>query len=55
MKKTVIQVKGFDCNFQVEVFSNAYLNIKQAQNYVKRKIIETAYVLSIKHEKNENR
>lgn len=50
MKKTTIQVKGFDCDFQLEVVSKSYMDIKQAKTYVKRKIVETAYVLSVKHD-----
>jgi hypothetical protein len=50
MKKTTIQVKGFDCEFQVQIESREYLSIIEAEKYVQKSIVDTAYVVSVKHE-----
>lgn len=50
MKKTIIQVRGFDCDFQLEVESTDFLSIIQAEEYVKKNIVNTAIVKYVIHE-----
>jgi hypothetical protein len=50
MKKTIIQVRGFDCDFQLEVESTDFLSIYDAEEYVQKNIVNTAIVKYVVHE-----
>mgnify|MGYP003353608515 CR=1 FL=1 len=52
MKKTIIQVRGFDCDFQLEVESTDFLSVLEAESYVKENIVNTAIVKYVIHENN---
>ena len=50
MKKTTrISVRGFDNNFHVDIKKDDFLNIEEAEKYVRKEITDTAYIIGVTH------
>lgn len=49
MKKTTINVRGFDTDFDITIKKKDYLNIEEAENYVRENITSTAMIKSVIH------
>lgn len=47
MKKTKIKIRGYCCDFEIEVLKKEHLNIEQAELYVKKEIIDTAFIIEV--------
>lgn len=53
MKKTTIAIRGYSDDFEITLSRKEYLTINQADEYIKKEIIETAQVKSLTHHKED--
>lgn len=49
MKTTIVHVRGFDMNFQVELKKSEYLSIQDANKWCKSQMIKTGQVIKVVH------
>ena len=49
MKKTIVHVRGFDMDFQVELNKPEYLTIDAANKWCKAQMIKTSQVIKVVH------
>ena len=54
MKKTRIKIRAYCCDFEIEVNRKEYMTLEDAGNYVRKEIIDTAFIIEITHINPDN-